>query len=56
MNNSGYVPKDICFDDEGRNKLIKGITTISKAVKSTLGPRGKTVLIESLQQKLKDNG
>jgi len=49
MNNSGYVPKDICFDDEGRNKLIKGITTISKAVKSTLGPRGKTVLIESPQ-------
>jgi len=49
MNNSGYVPKDICFDDEGRDKLIKGIATISKAVKSTLGPRGKTVLIESPQ-------
>jgi len=49
MNNSGYIPKDICFDDEGRNKLITGITTISKAVKSTLGPRGKTVLIESPQ-------
>ena len=27
--------------------LISGITKISKAVKSTLGPRGKTVLIES---------
>ena len=49
MNNSGYIPKDICFDDEGRKKLIKGIATISKAVKSTLGPRGKTVLIESPQ-------
>jgi len=49
MSNSGYIPKDICFDDEGRKKLIKGITTISKAVKSTLGPRGKTVLIESPQ-------
>ena len=46
---SGYIPKDICFDDHGRQKLIKGITTISKAVKSTLGPRGKTVLIESPQ-------
>jgi len=49
MNNSGYIPKEICFDEEGRQKLIKGITTISKAVKSTLGPRGKTVLIESPQ-------
>jgi chaperonin GroEL len=49
MSNSGYIPKDICFDDEGRKKLIKGIATISKAVKSTLGPRGKTVLIESPQ-------
>tara|TARA_R100000541_G_scaffold56138_2_gene65380 strand:+ start:511 stop:2154 length:1644 start_codon:yes stop_codon:yes gene_type:complete len=49
MSNSGYIPKEICFDEEGRQKLIKGITTISKAVKSTLGPRGKTVLIESPQ-------
>jgi chaperonin GroEL len=38
---------DLVFDDEGRGKLIDGITKISKAVKSTLGPRGKTVLIES---------
>ena len=40
-------PKDLVFDTEGRDKLIKGITTMAKAVKSTLGPRGKTVLIES---------
>ena len=44
---SNYIPKNLEFDDEGRNKLIQGITKISKAVKSTLGPRGKTVLIES---------
>ena len=42
-----YSPKDLVFDTEGRDKLINGITTIAKAVKSTLGPRGKTVLIES---------
>lgn len=42
-----YSPKELVFDQEGRDSLIKGITTISKAVKSTLGPRGKTVLIES---------
>ena len=33
-------------DSEG-NKLIDGIKKISRAVKSTLGPRGNTVLIES---------
>ena len=47
MSNQGYIPKDLTFDSKGRQKLIEGITKISKAVKSTLGPRGKTVLIES---------
>lgn len=45
--NSGYTPKDLVFDEEGREKLINGIETISNAVKSTLGPSGNTVLIES---------
>jgi len=40
-------PKELSFDQEGRDKLLSGITTISRAVKSTLGPLGKTVLIES---------
>jgi len=44
---SNYIPKNLEFDQSGRDKLIQGITKISKAVKSTLGPRGKTVLIES---------
>ena len=39
--------KELSFDKEARDKLVSGITKISKAVKSTLGPRGKTVLIES---------
>jgi len=43
----GYIPKTLSFDDEARQKLITGITLISKAVKSTLGPLGKTVLLES---------
>ena len=42
-----YTPKDLKFDDEGRSKLIEGITKMSNAVKSTLGPSGHTVLIES---------
>jgi chaperonin GroEL len=47
MTEQGYISKDLCFNDEGRKKLISGISKISNAVKSTLGPRGKTVLIES---------
>tara|TARA_R100000935_G_scaffold58799_1_gene98045 strand:+ start:2742 stop:4352 length:1611 start_codon:yes stop_codon:yes gene_type:complete len=43
----GYIPKNLHFENEARTKLISGISKISKAVKSTLGPRGKTVLIES---------
>jgi chaperonin GroEL len=41
------IVKEIHFDDNGREKLISGITKLSKAVKSTLGPQGKTVLLES---------
>ena len=45
--NSGYSPKELKFGEDGRQKLVTGIDQISKAVKSTLGPRGNTVLIES---------
>jgi chaperonin GroEL len=45
MNNIN--PKKLHFDEEGRNKLANGIKKIAKAVKSTLGPLGHTVLIES---------
>jgi len=43
----GYSPKELHFDLEAQQKLVSGITKIAKAVKSTLGPRGNTVLIES---------
>ena len=43
----GYTPKDLNFNEEAQSKLIKGITKIASAVKSTLGPMGQTVLIES---------
>ena len=39
--------KDLHFGQEATEKLVSGITKISKAVKSTLGPAGQTVLIES---------
>jgi len=47
MSKQGYIPKDLHFDSEGRSKLMSGIEKISKAVKSTLGPRGQTVIIET---------
>ena len=49
MNEQGYIPKDLSFDDQAREKLINGISKISQAVKSTLGPQGQTVLIESTE-------
>ena len=39
--------KELTFNQKGRKRLLSGIEKISKAVKSTLGPLGKTVIIES---------
>jgi chaperonin GroEL len=47
-NQQSYSPKDLFFGDTGRRKLVTGVQKMSHAVKSTLGPRGNTVLIESL--------
>ena len=41
------IVKDVHFNSEGRAKLMSGIDKIADAVKSTLGARGNTVLIES---------
>lgn len=41
------IVKDVYLGPEGQKKLKKGIKTIAGAVKSTLGARGRTVLIES---------
>ena len=47
MEQGGYTPKQLHFESEGRAKLISGIGKMASAVKSTLGPMGNTVLIES---------
>ena len=47
MEQGGYTPKELHFAKEGQTKLISGITKMSDAVKSTLGPMGNTVIIES---------
>lgn len=38
--------KKILFEQEARDKIKKGMKTLAKAVKSTLGPRGRNVVIE----------
>jgi chaperonin GroEL len=47
MDSIGYSPKDLRFGSDGRTKLVNGIVKMSRSVKSTLGPSGNTVLIES---------
>ena len=44
--------KNIQFGDDGRGKLLSGIRKMAGAVKSTLGPMGNTVLIESPRAKV----
>lgn len=44
---TSYLPKDLQFGGIGRRKLIDGVQKMARAVKSTLGPNGNTVLIES---------
>jgi len=38
--------KDITFDIEARNSLKKGVDALTNAVKVTLGPKGRNVIIE----------
>lgn len=47
IQSEGYSPKDLHFGGDGRKKLVNGVVKMAKSVKSTLGPGGNTVLIES---------
>jgi chaperonin GroEL len=38
--------KIIKFDQEAREKLLKGVNTLADAVKVTLGPKGRNVILE----------
>jgi chaperonin GroEL len=44
---TSYLPKDLSYGNAGRQKLVSGVKKMAAAVKSTLGPSGNTVLIES---------
>src|ERR1044072_5960051 len=40
------APKDIKFKEEARQKILKGVRTLASAVKVTLGPKGRNVIID----------
>ncbi|KZF20571.1 putative heat shock protein 60 [Xylona heveae TC161] len=42
-----FAHKELRFGVEGRASLLQGVDTLAKAVATTLGPKGRNVLIES---------
>ena len=38
--------KQIQFGEDARNRVLRGVEVLSKAVKATLGPRGRNVVLE----------
>ena len=41
------APKNIKFKEDARQKILKGVRTLASAVKVTLGPKGRNVVIDS---------
>ena len=40
------MAKQLLFNEEARKKLLSGVEQISQAVKVTLGPKGRNVLLD----------
>jgi chaperonin GroEL len=40
------MPKQVLFNDEGRAALLRGINVMASAVKATMGPKGRNVIID----------
>ncbi|HEY5283507.1 MAG TPA: TCP-1/cpn60 chaperonin family protein, partial [Polyangia bacterium] len=38
--------KEILFSEQGRSQILAGVNILADAVKATLGPRGRNVVIE----------
>ena len=38
--------KDVVFGDNARTKMVEGVNILANAVKTTLGPKGRNVVIE----------
>jgi len=40
------MPKQLLFSDEARNAILKGVNKLADAVKVTLGPKGRNVVLD----------
>src|SRR5205814_1059133 len=40
------MPKQLKFDEDARAALLKGVNILAQAVKATLGPKGRNVVID----------
>src|SRR5205807_7634537 len=40
------MPKQLKFDEEARASLLRGVNVMAEAVKATLGPKGRNVVID----------
>jgi len=40
------MAKDVKFSDDARTKMLAGVNTLADAVKVTLGPKGRNVVID----------
>ncbi|MBI4634907.1 MAG: chaperonin GroEL, partial [Candidatus Rokubacteria bacterium] len=40
------MPKQLKFEEEARSALLKGVNILASAVKATLGPKGRNVVID----------
>jgi len=40
------MPKQLKFDEDARTSLLKGVNVLAAAVKATLGPKGRNVVID----------
>jgi len=42
------MAKELVFGEDARNRLLAGVDQLAEAVKSTLGPKGRNVIIEKI--------
>src|SRR6266699_3776578 len=40
------MPKQLRFEEEARSSLLRGVNVLAAAVKATLGPKGRNVVID----------
>ncbi|XP_057771613.1 chaperonin CPN60-like 2, mitochondrial [Salvia miltiorrhiza] len=46
IHSRNYAAKDICFGDGARAAMLAGVNELAEAVKATMGPKGRNVIIE----------